>query len=80
MDARTLELALKLADDAARGVLLMESIPSAEWKGWMDLSCAPLEAQPNLADALEYLERRGLLFYKEGTVTLVRFTDTGRPN
>ncbi len=80
MDARTLELAILIADDAARGVLLMETIPSREDPGWMDLANVSLEAQANVSDALEYLEGRGLLLYKDGSTTMVRFTDPGLPN
>ena len=78
-NVRILELALKIADDAARGVLLMESLPAAFEPEWMDLADVPAEAEERLYDAVEYLELRGLLLCREGT-KLVRFTDPARPN
>jgi hypothetical protein len=77
--SRLLELALKIADEAARGVLIVESLPSSDEPEWMDLSGAPAEAEDRLREAVEYLTLRGLLLSKSGN-SLVRFTDRSLPN
>ena len=72
MDSRMLELALKIADDAARGILLMETLPAGDGGGWMDLESIANEAEPGVAEAVEYLNLRGLLDRKEGSTRFVR--------